>query len=232
MVEFNLLPDIKIQYLKTKRLKRSIVSLSIILSVVFLVIFGFLFTLTNFIQKYQINNLNSKIIKYTHQISNNSNLNKVLTIQNQLNALPNIEAQAPATSRVFNFMSELTPANATISDLNINFTSSNITINGGADSLSTVNQFIDTLKYTTYKISSNNKSTAAFSSIILNSFSYTNSSGSSTSPATYSITLNFDPTIFNNTNSVTLTVPSQVTTRSILNQPTNLFQANSSNSKG
>ena len=231
MVEFNLLPDIKIQYLKTKRLKRSTISLSIILSIVFLVIFGFLFSLTNFIQKYEINNLNTKIINYSHQIKSNTNLNKVLTIQNQLNSLPTLDSQAPATSRIFSFMSQLTPVNATISDLNINYSNSTMTITGGADSLSTVNQFIDTLKFTKYQAPTV-KSALAFSAIILSSFSYSSSSSSSTVPATYSITLNFDPTIFNNSDNVTLNVPSQVTTRSILNQPINLFKANTTSTKG
>lgn len=224
MVEFNLLPDIKLAYLKSRRLKRTIVSTSVILSIVFLAIFILLFLYINIFQKYRIDSLNTNINSYAKRINSNTNLNKILTIQNQLNSLPGIENQLPVTSRIFNYMSELTPVNATISDLNLNLSSNSLVITGNADSLSTVNQFIDTLKFTKYQ-ATKIKPTLAFSSIILSSFSYTSVSSNSTSPAQYTINLNYDPNIFNNGYNIKLIVPSQTTTRSIISQPLNLFKA-------
>ncbi len=224
MLEFNLLPDIKNQYLRATKLKKSIISGSVIVSVVVLALFGFSYWYVYFYQKNNIKNLSYNITSTINHIKSNSNLNKILTIQNQLSALPNILSQSPKISRIFNFMSELTPVNATISDLSINPSSDSISINGGADSLNTVNQFVDTLKYAKYDNGSSTNNTP-FSSVTLGSFSYSNSSNSTTN-AQFTITFNYDPTLFNNTDSIQLVVPSITTTRSILNQPNVLFQSN------
>ncbi|MCL5113113.1 MAG: hypothetical protein M1554_01375 [Patescibacteria group bacterium] len=224
MIEFNLLPDIKQQYLKAKRLKKIIIFIVVVISTLSLVLFAFSYWYVYFNQKNNIKNLNNEITSSIRHIKGNPNLNKILTIQNQLNSLPNILSQSPKVSRIFNFMAELTPANATISDLTINLSSNSISINGGADSLNTVNQFVDTLKYAKYNNGSS-KNNAPFSSVTLASFSYS-SSASSTTPAQFTITFNYDPTLFNNTDNIQLVVPNITTTRSILNQPKILFQSN------
>jgi Tfp pilus assembly protein PilN len=224
MIEFNLLPDIKQQYLKAKRLKKIIIFIVVVISTLSLVLFAFSYWYVYFNQKNNIKNLNNEITSSIRHIKSNPNLNKILTIQNQLNSLPNILSQSPKVSRIFNFMAELTPANATISDLTINLSSNSISINGGADSLNTVNQFVDTLKYAKYNNGSS-KNNAPFSSVTLASFSYS-SSASSTTPAQFTITFNYDPTLFNNTDNIQLVVPNITTTRSILNQPKILFQSN------
>lgn len=224
MLEINLLPDIKSKSVRAKKLKNSIVSISIILSLVFVALFGSFYYYVDFYQKDKINSLSSNIISLTSSIKSNKNLNKILTIQNQLNSLPNILSQDPRISRIFNFISELTPTNATISDLTINLSNNSISINGGADSLTTVNQFVDTLKFTTYDNGSS-KGNTAFNSVDLTSFSY--SSGSNTTTNTqYTITFNYDPTLFNNTDKIQLVIPKLTTTRSILDQPTAIFQSN------
>ena len=225
MLELNLLPEVKINHLKTQRLKHSIVSICIIVSIVFLALFGGFIYYVYIFQKNDISNQNTKITSYISQIKSNKDLDKILTIQNQLNSLPNIESQTTVPSRLFGFISQVTPTKATISDLNVSLTSSSITLNGSADSLSTVNQFVDTLKYTTYNTSTS-KNKSAFSAVTLSSFSYSSSNSSSTKAAQYSITFNYDPTLLSNSSTVNLIVPNITTTRSILNQPLNLFKAN------
>ena len=226
MLELNLLPDVKINFLKTQSLKHSIVSICIIVSIVFLALFGAFIYYVYIYQKNEISNQNTKITSYIAQIKSNKNLDKILTIQNQLNSLPNIESQTTVPSRLFGFISQFTPTKATISDLNVDLTSNSITLNGSADSLSTVNQFVDTLKFTTYNTPTS-KDKTAFSSVSLASFSYSSSNSNPSNSAQYSISFNYDPALLSNSNTVNLIVPNITTTRSILNQPLNLFKANS-----
>lgn len=227
MIEFNLIPDVKLQFIKTQKLKHLILSASIILSIVSIVIIVIAFIYVEFIQTAQISNLDKNITSYTIGINQNKNLNKILTIQNQLSALPNLESQTPTTSRIFNYLSDLVPIKITISDIKVDLTQNTMNISGGADSLSTVNQFIDTLKYTNYKNGSG-PSTSAFSNVILSSFGYgSNNSGSSSGgPAQFNITFSFDPTIFSPADNINLLVPNLTTTRSVLNQPLDLFKSN------
>jgi Tfp pilus assembly protein PilN len=227
MIEFNLLPDVKVQYLRTKRTQHLIITLSAIVGAASFAVFLLLFLFVDVGQKVRINQLDSQISSSSAQLTSNKNLNQILTVQNQLETIPTLEAQAPTTSRLFGYLSQVVPANATISSLAINFSTDNVTISGGADTLATVNTLVDTLKYTTYNDATTKASSvSAFKTVVLSSFGY---SGTATNGQTaqYSVAFNFDPILFKSTDSITLVVPSETTTRSILNQP-QLFKASPS----
>lgn len=215
MIQINLLPDVKMQYLKVRRTQRLVISISTLLIVASLFIFILLIGTVDVFQKKTLSDLNDNISTYEHQLQNTPNLNRILTVQNQLQVLTSLHNNKPAASRLFGFLQQLTPSSVTISQFNIDYTQNTISITGNADSLDTVNSFTDTLKFTTYK--KDGAKTNAFNSVVLSQFSR------STSGATYTITANFDPNIFNSANNVTLTVPNIISTRSVLEQPTDLF---------
>ena len=216
MTQFNLLPDIKLEYIKSKRTQDLVIFVSIVLIAAFLAIFVLLYIYVSIIQKQHLNSLSNKITSNTQQVSSGSNLDKVLTIQNQLESLPALYQARPATTELLPFVNQLTPATATISSLNVSFT---------ADSLSTINTFVDTLKFTTYTTGSS-KGTNAFSNVVLSTFAVT-----TTPPGvSYTISFSYDPLIFNEANPATLSVPNIITTRSITQQPTDLFLGTSSGS--
>ncbi len=215
MIQINLLPDVKMQYLKVRRTQRLVISISTLLIAASLFVFILLIGTVDVFQKTTLSGLNNNITTYEHQLQNTPNLNRILTVQNQLQVLTSLHNNKPAASRLFSFLQQLTPSSVTISQFNIDYTQNTMSITGNADSLDTVNSYTDTLKFTTYK--NNGTSTDAFNSVVLSQFSR------STSGTTYTITANFDPNIFNSANNVTLTVPSIISTRSVLEQPTNLF---------
>ncbi|HEY1645610.1 MAG TPA: hypothetical protein VGF75_04490 [Candidatus Saccharimonadales bacterium] len=224
MIEFNLLPDVKIQFLRTKALEHLVVTLSFIVGAVSLTVFILLLVFVDVVQKVKLDNLNTEINTSTSQLSSNKNLNQILTVQKQLETLPQLEQQTPTASRLFGYLTQLTPASATISDLNVSFTANTVSITGAADSLATVNTFVDTLKYATYNnVTDKTEGTKAFNTVVLASFGYS-TQNSTSEPAQYTITGNFDPTLFNSSDNISLIVPSETTTRSIINQPT-LFKA-------
>jgi len=139
--------------------------------------------------------------------------------------LPALYQARPATTELLPFVNQLTPATATISSLNVSFTADTGSIQGNADSLSTINTFVDTLKFTTYTTGSS-KGTNAFSNVVLSTFAVT-----TTPPGvSYTISFSYDPLIFNEANPATLSVPNIITTRSITQQPTDLFLGTSSGS--
>ncbi len=218
MVELNLLPDVKLQFIKAKQVKRLVFSISIIVAVISLAILVSLIVYVDVVQKSKINTLNKSIASSIKQIQGNKDLNSVLTIQDQLRALPQLEAQSPKTSRLFGYMSSLVPSNVTVSSLSIDYTKNTIMLSGNADSLATVNQFVDTLKFTTYNTDTV-KNAKAFNTVVLSSVTF----GSGT--ASYSISFNFDPILFSSTQNVTLVVPNLTTTRSIIDQPKILFKS-------
>jgi len=223
MIQLNLLPDIKQEFVKARRMKRLVMAVSILLTVISLVIFTVLILIVNVGQKSDLNNIDKDVKKYSAQLKGTTDLDQILTVQNQLNALPALNAQKPATSRLFDYIKQLTPNNVNITNLELDYTLYTVSLTGTADSADTINTFVDTLKFTTYDIvaSDSTKSSAkAFSSVVLTSFAR------SKTQATYTITLSFDPLIFDNTNTTSLVVPNIISTRSEVNQPKALFQGN------
>lgn len=226
MIEFNLLPNVKLEYLKARRLKRVVIAVSFIIVSAAIGLFVLLILFVDVAQKVKLDDLAKSTASAANQLTGNKNLNGILTIQNQLKTLPSLQAKEPVVSNLYGYLTQVTPNNATISTLSIDFTSNTISIQGSADSLNTITQFVDTLQFTTY----NNGSTTgkpAFTNVNLGTFSGPSSSSNSSS-ASYSITFNYDPVLFTTGNNVKLVIPSEITTRSILDQPNALFKSNNS----
>jgi len=218
MIQFNLLPDVKLEYIKAKQTKRTAVLASIAVCGVTISVLALLFVSVNVLQKKHLSDLNKDIKTYSTQLNNTKDLNKILTIQNQLNSLPGLHDDKVVGSRLFTYITQVTPANATISKFDIDFTANTMTITGTADNLGTINKFADTLKFTKYK-TADGKEGNAFSNVVLTTFSRDSST------ASYQLNLQFDPVIFNGAQDVTLTTPKIISTRSETEKPSDLFQS-------
>ncbi|MDB5166062.1 MAG: hypothetical protein JWM37_134 [Candidatus Saccharibacteria bacterium] len=216
MIQFNLLPDVKMQFVKAQRLKHLVTLASVVLSAVALVVLVLAFTTVKVVQKSTLNGLQSEIAENSKKLKDTPNLNKILTVQNQLNTLTDLHDQKVVSSRLFTYIGQVTPTSAKISNLTVDFTANTVTMGGNAPSLDVVNVFTDTLKSTKYK---NGDTTAnAFSDVVLASFSRDKDS------AHYGLTFSFDPKIFQSSENVSLVIPAGVT-----GDPSNLFQAQGSN---
>lgn len=203
MVQFNLLPDVKIEFLRARRIKRIVTVISAIVGVASVVVLLLSIILVDVVQKKSLHDLNRDVGIYSAKLKAIPDLGKILTVQNQLNTLTSLHDQKVVASRLFGYLSKVTPAQATISNINIDFTANTMVISGEAPNLDVVNTYTDTLKATTYKTdAANSQSSLAFSNVVLSAF------GRDSKAATYTITLSFDPVIFSSTNNVSLSVPS------------------------
>lgn len=233
MIQFNLIPDIKNQYLRTQRTKRLVIITSMSISAVFLFVFILLFSVVQFAQKSHIKNLQKDIDTTLLNLKKDENLEKVLTIQNQLNSLTGLHDSKPVTTRLYNYLVQVTPKDASISSVDIDFKQNTLKISGTAKSIEVVNKFVDTLKFTDYEITTNEnpaqKTTKkAFSSVVLDNFSTaTGKSGE----VSYGISFSFDPALFminkdanNKPQAIQLKVPQNfTTTRSFTEKPNENF---------
>lgn len=208
MIQFNLLPDIKIEYIKTQRTKRMVILGSIgaagLSIALLLVMFSF-----STVQKQHITNLDKDIQALRTELEGNQELTKILSVQNQLKSLPALYDGRPAADRLPDYLDQTTPTDVGIGRLVVDFSTSTMEITGSAPSLESVNSYVDTLKFTSYKYDNEGQTTTsgAFSAVILTEF------GRSDKEATFVVTLTFDPIIFDATKSIELIVPSTVTTR-------------------
>lgn len=221
MIQFNLLPDVKIEYVKAQRSKRLVTVAAIFATAVSFGIFILLLIIVQGVQKTSLDHLDKDIKDYSAELRNTPDLNKILTVQDQLSALGSLHDQKVAASRMFAVMQSVTPADVTISDHSVDFTANTMTISGDAPGLDRVNTFTDTLKFTTFT-KGDSEGSKAFSNVVLSQF------GRDEDGSTYTITLSYDPILFSNQEEISLSVPKTVTTRSFVEQPASIFKQSSS----
>lgn len=100
MIQLNLLPDVKLELVKAQRLQRLLTVISLIASLAAIVVVVVLFSASQY-QKKHITDLNNSIAKKTNQLNSDKQINKILTVQNQLKSLDQLHASKPAASRLF-----------------------------------------------------------------------------------------------------------------------------------
>ncbi len=218
MIQFNLLPDVKLEFIKAQRLKRSVLLISTLVGSASLAIVVLLFLGVSVFQKNHLNDLSADINTDSKKLHGIQDLDKILTVQNQLTSLTQLHDQKNVASRLPTFLQTVTPANVSIANVTVDFTTQAITITGAADKISTVNKYVDTLKFAQYTIAGSDTKLPAFSAVVLSSF------GRDDKGSSYTITLKYDKPLFDETKDVTLTVPDIITTRSETEKPVITFQ--------
>ena len=226
MIQFNLLPDVKLEYIKARRTKRLLATVSVIAAAASVFIAILTFVGVNIVQRARMESLNKDINKTAKLVQATPNISRIITVQNQLSSLPALHEAKPAATRVYDYIAQITPATVTISKATISFTDNTINITGNAKDLLGVNTLVDTLKFTSYKVKDQTGTPKAFNKVVLASFSTASSGGGDSKGASYEIALNYDPPIFDNKSTVELQVPQTITTRSQIGSLDALLQSN------
>lgn len=234
-IQFNLLPDVKLQYIKAQRLKRLVIAVSALVSGVALLIFVVLLLYVRVSQKQEISDLSEDISERKANLEK-TGIDRVLTIQNQLKSLPGLHDQKVISSKLFDYLIQITPAQATISTVNVDFTLSTMSIQGSADSLSTINKFADTLKFTEYPTDKKDQNgnailQRAFKNVVLANYTIGGASAGADARLGYTLNFAFEPVIFKNIkpgsgqSEIELLVPKITTTRSETEKPGDVFSS-------
>lgn len=221
MIQLNLLPDVKTKYIKTQRTKHTVILSAMIISGAALGVVLLLASVVYGAQKIQLSSLDNDIKDKSAELKKVEDLDKILTIQNQLSALPGLHSQKPEVGRVFTFLPQITPTDVSIASYDLKFEDNSMIFTGTAKDLVAVNKFVDTLKFTKYTTDTSQDPKPAFSAVVLSNFSRNDKD------ASYTIGLKYDPALFNSTNkTVVLAVPKITSTRSETESPGNLFKSN------
>jgi len=199
MVQFNLLPDVKLQYIKSQRTKHLVTFIAMVAGLIAIGLLLFSMSVVYLVQKNIILNLNSNITKYSKQLTAIPSVDKLLTVQKQLNTLTGLHEKKPVMSRLFPYLQQLTPQAVSLNKLQIDNVANTISLGGTADSLDTVKVYTNALKAATYTVDGGTP-TKAFSDVVLSNFSR------DTKGANFTITAKFDPTLFSLTSNVKMQV--------------------------
>lgn len=219
MISLNLLPDIKKEYLRSQRTKRLFLLGSFLVTGAFVAVTVLLGTFVLAGQNTHKNRVQNDIDEALNRLQSEENLEKIVTIQNQLNVLPGLHDGKPDTGRLFGYLKEIVPNNIALNQLEVKFEDDNeFIIAGKGENPKAVNVFVDTMKNASYTYNGE-ETVNAFSGVVLENISVDSEEGTS-----FEIVLTFDELLFDNT--VTdgkLSVPKITTSTSVKERPT-LFQ--------
>lgn len=220
MIQFNLLPSVKLDYVRAKRTKRLTMLGASIAAGASLLILVLLFANVQLQSKHS-RDLSNDIKTQSKKLKETQDISSILTVQNQLNSLSALHQGKPEAARLFDYLKQVTPAGISISSVDTDFEATTIKLSGKAPSITAINTYADTLKYTTYKIGDSKDSQNAFSEVVLASIAPAAKDAS----ATYSLSFKFSVDIFSNANKVVLSVPDKVTNSSQVDKPASVFQS-------
>ncbi len=200
MVQFNLLPDIKMQFIKTQRTKHVVTFVATVagLAAVGLLVFSMLFVYVFQVQL--IKSYSNSIKESSKQLKETKDITKMLTVQNQLNVLPTLHDGKPVSSRAFSFIQETTPSDVNLNKMTLDYITNTITLGGTAPSLDSVKVYANALKTAEFSVGDSTDGSHAFSKVVLASFSR------DTKGANFTITAKFDTKLFDVANDVQLSV--------------------------
>lgn len=151
MITLNLLPDVKLEYLRTKRVQARVISIATLVtgSVLGLVILVAIWVYGG--QALQKQYLTGEIVKHGNELKSIPDINKYLTIQNQLANLTALHQNKNDFSRLLTFLPILNPAppnNVTLTSVELatSDTGNTLVFQGEVKDYTGLNTFRDTLR--------------------------------------------------------------------------------------
>lgn len=150
MISLNLLPEVKLEYVRTQRTKARVVSAAILVTVISI---GLVVLVAGWVygaQTIQKNVLTGQIKDRNKELQALPDINKYLTIQNQLNHLSSLHANKNDFSRLLAFLPRLTPADTravslTNLEIKTDEAGNTLALQGEAKDYTALNTFRDTL---------------------------------------------------------------------------------------
>lgn len=219
MIQLNLLPSIKLEYVKARRNKRLVLLGAGMIASVSLLVLVLLFAGVQLEAKHS-RDLSQDIKTESKKLEDVQDISSILTVQNQLVNLQTLHASKPEANRIAEYLRQTTPAEVVLSKAEVDFEAGTITLEGEGPNVATANAHVDTLKFTMYTTKAVTEQKNAFSEVVLASVA----PNPAESKVTYSVRLKFDPVIFSNQEEdIKLIVPNKITTRSQLDKPGAVF---------
>ncbi len=135
MIEINLVPNVKQELLRAQRIRAAVIAGSIITGIVSIVVVAMLSIYVFGVQSVRGMIVDDTIKNGSEKLANVSDLNKILTIQNQLTKISALNDGKKIDSRIFVLLDAINPPapnNIVVSDLSVDSSNESITIYGQA----------------------------------------------------------------------------------------------------
>ena len=225
MIQLNLLPDLKKEYIKSQKTKSLVISTSILVTIGAVGVSVLLFIYVTFLQQLQINLATDDIKQKETQLRGIQDVDKYLTVQAQLAALPDLHNAKGSYDRLFDFLNVINPSapnNVNLSNLSLDVANKTITVTGTTGNFETLNVFVDTLKNAeiSYKLGGQGEPVTSkmFEQALIMSSGF--SRVDEKNLVSFTIKMIYTPQVFDvQSSDITAKVPNITTTQSVTQSP-------------
>lgn len=171
MIQINLLPDVKREYLKAQQMKHMVVVISVVITLASLVLLALLFSFVQFGQPRHVKNLQSDIDTSIAKLKDTKDAVKIVTVQGVLEQIPSLQDQEPTTSRLFNYVTSFTPQGVSYTEVRLDLNENTLTLTGQSTDLEQANVLANNLKSAkfTYKTDNEKQTIDPFKSVVFSS---------------------------------------------------------------
>lgn len=230
MIELNLLPDVKKEYLRAQSFRAKAISFSIIATVIAVgataVLASYVYGGQTLFSNWQKGDITSK----ARELKGKKDIGKYLTIQNQLSTIDQLHNNKNISSRVLDILPRLNPVapnSARFSNVELSLVDKTLSFQGGLKDFSALTTFRDTLTNAKMNYTENGKQITepVFNKVTLLQSGFTKGDKPETAVG-FSIQTEYNPNLLsNNIKNFSITVPNIETTQSVVASP-GLFEQN------
>ncbi len=197
MVQINLLPDVKREYLHSQQMKHTFIIGSVLLAATVLVLLALLYGYVQVLQPRHRVNLQKDIDVTVASIQDKKDGSKVVTVQGALEQLPGLQDKKLMTTRLFGYIQGFTPTGIAYNDVSLDTSINTMKLTGTSVSYERANALANNLKSAqfSYKQNDTTQTIQPFSNIVFEGLSKSEQAevGSAVS---FQISFTYNPILF------------------------------------
>ena len=208
MIQVNLLPDVKREYLHTQQVKHTVIVGSVLASLLMIIITVLIFVYVQVVQPQSQKNIQKDIDSSLRDIKNKSNATKIVTVQGVLEQIPGLQDKKTITSNLFGYLTAFTPRDISYTEVTVDLVTGTLTLKGTAKSYEQTNVLANNLKSAQFSYSneSSEQTIKPFSAVVFRNLGKSDQASNS-QPVNFELSVTIDPTMFNqSTTNATLKV--------------------------
>lgn len=130
MIEINLVPDVKQELLRAQRVRTTVISIAILAAIGFAAAVVLLSLYVFGGQTIRSTLVDNSIRSESEKLKEVEDLDKALSLQNQLNTITSIREKTTIDSRLFDILATVIPKSTAVSDISLDAEEKTITIQG------------------------------------------------------------------------------------------------------
>ena len=198
MIQINLLPDVKQEYLRAQQTKQLVIVLSVVASILSMTLLVLLFLYVQLVQPRHRANVQRDIDSGITELKSKQDAVKIVTVQGVLEQLPALQDKKMITSSVFGYLTSFTPKAISYNEVKLDLASNTLTLTGQAQALEQTNELANNLKSATFTYTSGDsqQSIQPFSKVVFASLGKSEQSSGGKDVA-FQLTIAIDPVMFN-----------------------------------